>query len=344
MSFGVLAFAASVGAARGITAGWSAEEAVQELNSLYMAFNESDDSTALGVSITFPGQMASLESNLFCSGYTNSVCFSGTNDCRMSTAHINHKVMVQKQGDGWKVQPLMGRGVGIVFNHTLTENYFGKCTYLYDGASSFNVNVGCGGSAPVPQTCENPNSAFYNMCTDDGGNTYHHCTATDPEVTNKKCKGESGNETYGTVIPPRFKNDETCFYEMPALIVPHDDPSSFTPSSTNHLRDAMKQRVLGDSTTGQTQEWNEVIIDEKLLIPQIQSDPTHTILAFVYLNGAWMWDQEAKRLATNMRNRFQETYGVVGEIPLLELDAMNEFTETGGPFKLPSKWPPVVIA
>ena len=106
----------------------------------------------------------------------------------------------------------------------------------------------------------------------------------------------------------------------------------------------MKQRVLSDRLTGQTQEWNEVIIDERLLIPQLQSDPTHTILAFVYLNGAWMWDQEAKRLATTMRDRFQETYGVVGEIPLLELDAMHEFTEKGGPFQLPSKWPPVVIA
>jgi hypothetical protein len=228
----------------------------------------------------------------------------------------------------------MGRAVGVVFNSTLTENYFGKCTFLYDGASSLNVNLGCGSSAPVPASCDNPNSAYFNMCTADGGETYHHCIASDPAIQNKMCKCESCSPAYGVINPPRFKADQTCFYEMPALIVPHEDPGNFTPSSTNHLRDAMKQRVLGDENTGQTQEWNEVVIDERLLIPQIKSDPAHTIVAFVYVNGAWMWDQQAKQYATSMRDQFQETYG--GDIPLLQLDAVNDFTQSGGPFKLPS--------
>jgi len=308
-----------------------------------MAFDESNDDTALGVSVTFPGQTRSFDENLFCNGYskTNTGCFNGLNDCRMSAVHINHKVMVQAQGSGWKVQPLMGRTVGVIFNQTLTENYFGKCTYLFDGADSYNVNYGCGDSAPGPASCDNPNSAFYNKCTTDGGASYHDCSATDPEITSRMCKGPD----YGTITPPQFKSAATCFYEMPALLVPHDDPSSFTPSSTNHLRDAMKQRVLSDSTTGQSQEWNEVVIDEKLLIPQINADPTHTILAFVYLDGTWMSARDAKGYATRMRDQFQEAYGVQGvpDIPVIELDARNDFTQSGGPFKLPSSLKSVVV-
>jgi hypothetical protein len=334
MNLGVLTFAASVNAATSTAVGWDAETAIKELNALYMDFDPADDSTALGVSITFAGNNHAFENNLFCSGYVDTQCFNGLADCRMSAAHINHRVMVQNQGSGRNVVPLMGRAVGIVFNSTLTENHFGKCTYLYDGATSLNVNLGCGASAPVPASCDNPNSAFYNMCSSDGGQSYHHCTATDPQVVNKMCKCESCSPAYGNINPPRFKADLTCFYEMPALIVPHDDPDSFTPSSTNHLRDAMKQRVQNDEGTGQTQEWNEVVIDERLLIPQMMSDPAHTIVAFVYVNGAWMWDQDAKRLAIGMRDRFQETYG--GSIPLLQLDAVNDFTQSGGPFKLPA--------
>lgn len=336
MSLGVFTFAASVTATSAIAAGWSAETAIEELNALYMGFDPSNDTTPLGVSITFAGVNKAFEDNLFCTGYVDTGCYNGLADCRMSAAHINHRVMVQAKDGGYAVQPLMGRAVGIVFNQTLTENYFGKCTFLYDGATSLNVNLGCGASAPGPASCDNNHSAYYNMCTSDGGETYHHCIETDTAVANKMCRCDSCDPAYGVINPPHFKNDQTCFFEMPALIVPDDNVSSFTPSSTNHLRDAMKMRVQFDESTGQTQEWNEVVIDERLLIPQLESDPASTILAFVYVNGAWMWDQTAKGLATNMRDRFQETYGA--DIPLLQLDAVNDFTqsETGGPFKLPS--------
>lgn len=357
MSVSVLTCAAVVGAASGSagpastttvtttpfierTPGWSAETAVQELNDMFLAFNESNDSTALGVSISFAGNPMSFDDNLFCNGYVDTGCFNGYADCRMSATVINHKMMISALDTGYKVAPLMARGIGFVFNQTLTENYFGKCTYLYDGATALNVNQGCGASAPVPASCDNPHSAFYNMCTSDGGKTYHHCTATDPEIVGKKCA------PYGTITPPQYRyTAETCFYEMPALIVPHDDPSSFIPSDTNHLRDAMKQRVLNDDAShGQTQEWNEVVIDERLLIPQIEHDPTHTIVAFVYVTGSSMGPETGLEYATRMRDRFQEKYGVhgVGDIPVLELDGIDDFTQSGGPFKLPPQ--SVVVA
>lgn len=318
---------------------------MRELNAMYMDFDASNDSSAIGVTIGFAGNPKSFDDNLFCNGYVDTGCFHGNNDCRMSAAIMNHKVMVGEVADdghpnatGYKVEPLMARAIGYIFNQTLTENYFGKCVFLYDGATALNVNQGCGGSAPVPASCDNPNSAFYNMCTNDGGKSYHHCNATDPEIEGKKCKCESCSEPYGTMIPPQYRyTQDQCFYEMPALIVPHDDPGSFIPSSTNHLRDAMKQRVLGDESSGQTQEWTEVVIDDRLLIPQLKLDPTHTIVAFVYAIGADMGPEDGLAYATKMRDQYQQKYGVVGvgDIPVIELDAIHDFTQSGGPFKLP---------
>jgi len=300
-----------------------------------MAFNESDDSTALGVTISFAGQTSSFEANLYCHGYVDgSDCYKGNNDCRMSGAVLNHQVSVEQSGDGWRFVPVMGRPIGYVFNQSLSENYFGKCAFLYDGADSYNVNVGCGASAPAPQDCSNELSAFYDMCTDGGTHDPHHCIATDSEVVSKKCKCESCSPTYGTVTPPQQKSEETCFYELPALIVDPDNVGAFTPSSTNHLRDSMKQRVAGDNITRQQREWNEIVIDDRLLIPKINEDPTHTIVAFVYSGS-----ETNKNLAIAMRDTFQQTYRVSGvpDIPVIEIDAEVDFTTVGGPFKLPSQ-------
>lgn len=315
---------------------------MQALNEMYMGFNVSNDSSPLGVTISFAGIPQSFGENIYCHGYVNTSCYKGNNDCRMSTAVINHLVMTQQQDSGRKVALLMNRAVGYVFNQTLTENYFGKCAYLYDGADSLNVNYGCGMSAHGTASCDNPTSAFYNQCTNDGGNTHHTCTRSDSEITGMLCKCETCSPQVDGIQPPQHKNDQTCIYEMPALIV--EDPSSWDPPSdaTNHLRDAMKQRVQGDEITNQQQEWNEVVIDERLLLPQIEYDPTHTIVAFVYVTGASLGSEEAHGLATNMRDEFQSTYHVSGngvaDIPVIELNALEDFTQSSGPFKLPAQY------
>lgn len=311
------------------TPGWSAQEAVQQLNEMYMGFDASDDASPLGVTISFAGNTSSFQSNLFCHGYADTDCFRGNADCRMSAAVLNQYVGTQPQGSGSQVVPLMGRSIGYVFNQTMAETYFGKCTFLFDGAASLNVNVGCGGTANGGADCSDPHSAFYDMCTDDG-TSFHHCVAGDSQVESKKCKGDS----YGTMNPPQHQSDPVCYYEMPALIVPYDDPKSFHASQTNHLRDAMKERVQ----TGVTQDWNEIIIDNRLLIPQINVDPTHTIVAFVYYSGGSTPTATAQQMATAMRDGFQQQYRVngVGDIPVIEMDAHNDFTQSGGPFKLPT--------
>lgn len=308
------------------------------LNEMYMGFDESNDTSPLGVTISFAGVPDSFHGNIFCEGYApdETHCHNGGADCGMSGAILNHKMQITQQNNGSKVAPLMDRGVGYVFNQTLTENYFGKCAYLYDGANTLNVNSRCGATAHGTADCDDTKSAFYNQCTSDDGTSYHTCTRDDPEISGKMCKCESCSPQYGTIDPPHQKADETCFYEMPALIVPADGPKSFTPSGTNHLRDALNQRVQGDH---QPDQWNEIVLDEKLLIPQFHHDPTHTILAFVYVVGSSMDAEMAQSYANGMRDDFQKIYRVSGvpDIPVIELNAQIDFTQVGGPFKLASE-------
>jgi len=135
-------------------------------------------------------------------------------------------------------------------------------------------------------------------------------------------------ESYGAVTPPALPAGETCFYEMPGLVYGES-------TDTNHLRDMLKQRVTnqGDDET-LTSEWNEVVIDDRLLIPKIQTNPTEAIWAFVCVPSPA--NPEACKLATDMRDEFQTTYGVTSStIPVVALNVLSDFTAAGGPFGLP---------
>merc|ERR1711862_692560 len=135
----------------------------------------SNDSSPLGVTISFAGNPNSLHDNIFCEGYApdETHCFNGNADCGMSGAVLNHYILTQDYGNGSKVASLMDRDVGYVFNQTLTENYFGKCAYLYDGANTLNVNSRCGNTAHGKASCDDENAAFYNRCTSDGSDIPH---------------------------------------------------------------------------------------------------------------------------------------------------------------------------
>lgn len=240
----------------------------------------------------------------------------------MSASLFNHKVIVNSN----RLAPTMDREVGYVFDQALTENFWGKCAYIWDGANFNSLNSGCGGGATGNADCGNRdccadhNSAFYNQC---GNTEKHDCTRDDIEVSSRLCKGES----YGVVDPPAQPTGATCFYEMPALI--YGDSST-----TNHLRDSVKQRVaLQGNTTWMTGQWNEVVIDGRLLIQKIQSDPAGAIRAFVCVPS----DRHplACDMAKAMRDEFLTAYGVTGSIPVLRLDTTADFTKTGGPFSLP---------
>jgi len=290
---------------------------------MYMGFNETDDESPLGVTISMAGQ-ANLDStfndNLFCSPLMNTECYKGQADCRMSAALFNHRVVSSND----HFAPAMSRPVGYVFNPVLTEKYFGKCSYIWDGASSNDLNNGCGAGAPGLAECSNPLSAFNDLCNADG-TPPHTCTRTDPEVNGRLCKSnpQFSSETYGSVDPPEQQADATCFYEMPALVY-----GDYT--ETNHFRDSLKQRIAfqGNDTSKQS-EWNEVVIDNRLLIPQLRANATNTILAFVCIPTEAL--PNACEIATNMRDEFLTAYHVTG-IPVVKIDNTLNFTESGGPF------------
>jgi len=252
----------------------------------------------------------------------------------MSASIYNHKVIVSSQD---VMSPAMDRYVGYVFNQTLVETYFGKCSWLFDGATGFRLNNGCGTGASGEAKCDNPDAAFYDMCYLEQPS--HKCKRDDPDIVNSLCKCEPPlcDVPYGTVVPPQRKQGyQQCFYEMPALYLDPDDPSDASITKTNHLRDSLKQRVHNQKDYDDVmQEWNEVIIDNRLLIPEIRRDPAHTIVAFVYSSTR----PASQQLAENMRDEFMQHYHVneVDKIPVIGMDLSANFTEAGGPFILPTK-------
>lgn len=243
----------------------------------------------------------------------------------MSASLFNHKVIVADN----KISPTMSRAVGYVINQDLVEKEFGKCAYIWDGADSKNLNGGCG--RLQPGDCNDTLSAFANLCTHDPTEP-HTCTRSDWEVESVMCKGGSGADAYGSVDPPTTASGPVCYYEMPALMT--DDITS-----TNHLRDTLKQRITfqgSDSTL--TATWNEVVLDNHLLIPKIRSNPTNTILAFVCVPSA---DPDSCHKATQMRDGFNTEYKVSGSgPPVVALDTAADISH-GGPFIVP---PTLILA
>lgn len=269
------------------------------------------------------GDPSSLNANLFCAPTMGTHCFGGEADCRMSASIFNHKVLVS----GNRFSPTMSRAVGYVFNQDLTETHFGKCAYIWDGNDFSDLNGGCG--ALQPGGCNDTLSGFANLCTQTG--EPHTCTRSDPEVQNHMCKCEppTCSETYGSANPPATNTGNPCFYEMPGLV--YGDSTQ-----TNHLRDSLKQRVAFQAGRGDlASQWNEVVLDNHLLIPKLRSNPTNTILAFVCIPSA---NPSACHMASQMRDDFHNSYKVTGAgVPVVAIDTTVDFTTTGGPFKVPTQ-------
>jgi hypothetical protein len=298
-----------------------------------MEFDESNDSTAVGVTLSMASDPTSFSGNVFCYDFfPNQTCFKGKADCAMSASVMNHKVMIEQ---GHLATPIHST-TGIVLNQTMVETHFGKCAYSFDGAADRRVNNRCGTGAKVTGDedtfCDNPLSAYKDMCWMNQPN--HHCNRTDPEITNFYCKCEEPicSSSYGVATPPSDRSQAPCYYEMPAMWLDYENPSDETVTGTNHLRDSMKQRIVAQtSRPDQVKEWNEVTIDNRLLVPQMRLDPTHTILAIVYVPTT----DGAHEAALQMRDEFQRTYRLdcdQCEIPVIAMNLDVNVTKEGGPF------------
>jgi len=116
---------------------------------------------------------------------------------------------------------------------------------------------------------------------------------------------------------------------MPALVYRDE-------TETNHLRDSVKQRVQNQGTDPTlTGEWNEVVIDNRLLIPRIRQEPANAIWGFVCIHPSADFPTACDE-AVAMRDQFMTAYNVTGDpIPVVAMDPTADFSVTGGPFKEP---------
>merc|ERR1719387_2785690 len=135
-------------------------------------------------------------------------CFKGQADCRMSASLFNWKMLNQN----YIFSTTMQRVLGFVFNQQMVEQDFGKCSYIWDGASFSRYNHGCGRGATVTN-CADPHSAFMNHCPSTG----KICTANDTEVVKGLC------EPFGKMPVPKTPTDAQCYFSGPALDYPRKD-------------------------------------------------------------------------------------------------------------------------
>jgi len=105
----------------------------------------------------------------------------------------------------------------------------------------------------------------------------------------------------------------------------------WTPNpANNHLREMANARVMysdgSDREGPNIEKWNEVVIDEHLLIPMILKDPAAAIPAIVYLKGV-----ENKKHAINTRDDYVKGSKMTnGKIPIVGVD--KTITGAPGPF------------
>lgn len=283
------------------------EAVAQWLNSLYKGFDENDDNSPVGVTISMQNEWA-----LYCSD-VGAGCFEGHVDCRFSASLFNHKVILDRAKNSIKLT--MDRLVGIVFNPYLVETKFGKCSYMFDGASFNRYNGACGCSSTVTD-CDDPTSAFGDVCP----STNKKCELQDEEVAQCSC---------ANMEEPTQSDVEQCYFTGAAMdrqSVNHD---------IDQTRDMIKARLRhqdGTDSNDRLEYWNEVVIDEHLMIEELNNDPTFVLPAFIYKKG----DDVALTMAKELRKAYVGNYTMSTPPPLIAVDTEVDVNTVDGPFSFES--------
>lgn len=313
------------------TPGLSGADAAKWMNDLYYGYDESDSSSPMGLTINLPSATRSFYGNIFCAPYDNPVqghtkCSGGRCDCRFSAAMYNYGMLVS---EGGTFMDSIGRRVGIVFNQTLVQTKWTRCSYAWDGATNNKYNVGCGNGAPGSD-CAVDGTAFQNICPSSG----KLCTASDPESKLGVCK-QFGGTTFG--LPAQHSGVFQCSVPGPAINFHDQDGWTPEPSALDNLRGMVKWRLANqDGKDGSPPElkikmWNEIVLDTRLLMPDVWNDPAIAIPAITY----WKGDKNARADAKAMRDEYCKINKLDAKIPLIAIDweavAMQGGKPTGTP-------------
>jgi hypothetical protein len=299
---------------------------VDELNTLFLAFDEDDETSGNGVTIRMTDDFT-----MWC----GTGCNNGMADCRVSASVYNHKVMLNHETRNIAVT--MSRDAGIIFNQTAVETTFGKCSFMYDGATFHRVNRGCGCSSTTPY-CGNHGSPFDSEDCDWNGTprewnqpiegSCHPNTATSPDVA--ECRCDAPNPRYPL---PQKTTDLQCFWPGVAL-------NGTEGKVEDQLRQMLLKRIenqvgtedVGEAHLRYKQEyWNEIILDAEVLTNALHADPRAAVAAFMYVRGHGPGRDKANR----MSQKAAQDYGGP-PIPVIEIDPGVDGL-CNGPFRVPDE-------
>jgi len=325
------------------------------LNANYNAFDAKTMSgDALGVYVTM---QSGGDLHHYCK---NSKCFQGRADCILSVALYNRWIMLDGDVQGAHLKVFAGRTAGYVINTSLAESKYNKCAYIFDGASSFKYNQGCGDAAMGAQQCANPGAAYFDICPSTG----KPCTIDDVEIqphTNCEKITSGPNKRKW----PNTTGEAPCYFTGPSFGYPTIS------AENNKIKQMVENRIYnqnqnpGDCSNPEDQcaghppqgengrccpawkhgvktpcdamstecnrlaKWNEIVMDLRPMMEDLKNDPNPVIPAFVYAKGH-------KGDAERLRKTFKDTYGAAGDAPLILMDQTVDVThqdKMGKPFR-----------
>jgi hypothetical protein len=295
-------------------------DAVKYLNAQITGFDLNDKTSPLGLTITMAAQPKTFFGNIFCSTFRNPLkntgCFGGQADCRWSASLYNSKIWYnQKTG---RVIMGMDREVGIVFNQTGVENEWNKCSYLFDGASAAKYNRGCGPGARST-SCDSENCAFHDINPD----TNEVCKADDALIKTEFCTKFGGQFDF-----PEARDKGTQCVIPGTAIDYHDQPMEEYKPRDNNLRAMVEERYKlrnGKDRAGNPncETWNEIVLDQMLLLPKLIEDPANVITAIIHRkSNAGTSRNDAMKLV-NEFTKLAMT-GDKNQVPLVMFDDTTE--------------------
>jgi hypothetical protein len=292
------------------------QDVADYFNKLYYSFDADNPTSSSGLTMNLPSDQKSFFGNIFCASYNNphgrTSCSGGRCDCRFSAAMYNNKMLIT---EGYTIMDSIGRKVGILFNQSLVENKYARCSFLWDGATNNKYNVGCGLGAPG-NSCADKKTAFFNICPSTG----KVCTKDDPESVGGLCDKFGGQHPF----PPAHSIGFQCALPGPAINYHGQD--DWQPETENNIREMVTQRlkyqdgIKGEDTEGgkkilKSKQWTEIVMDTRLLMPDIWKDPAVVVPGIAY----WADDKPALDSARTMRDDFCEKNKLEAKIPLIKI-------------------------